>query len=205
MQDLIIFPYNGNGLEALNCLGKNFNFIGFADDNVEKQGKNSLGFMVYPRKAIHEFKNARVLAVPGSPTSFRERSEIISSLNLEQSRFATIIHPSSAVSPFAKVGVNTLIMAGVALTSNCIVGQSVCILPNSVVHHDSKVGDYTLIGSNVTIAGNTEIENNCYIGSGSSVINGIRVGAFSLIGMGSNVIRNVPPHAKVGGNPARII
>ena len=28
---LLIFPFNGNGLEALDCIDKNYEFIGFVD------------------------------------------------------------------------------------------------------------------------------------------------------------------------------
>ncbi len=203
MQDLLIFPFNGNGLEALSCLGKNFNFLGFIDDTPEKQGKHVLGFTVYGRKALQDFPNAKVLAVPGSPSSFLARKTIIEGLGIDASRYATVVHPGASVSPFAKVGSNTLLMSGVTLTSNCVIGDHVCILPNSVVHHDSSVSDYSLVGSNVTIAGNTSVGANCYIGSGTSIINGISIGEKSLIGMGTNVIRSLPPSSKSVGNPAR--
>jgi sugar O-acyltransferase (sialic acid O-acetyltransferase NeuD family) len=205
MRDLLIFPFNGNGLEALSCLGNNYNFLGFVDDTVEKQGQHSSGFKVYPRSAFTEFEAAMVLAVPGSPVSYQQRKTLIASLGIPADRFATVVHPSAQVSPLAQTGFNTLIMAGVVLTSNCKIGDHVCILPNTVVHHDSSVGDFTLIGSNVTIAGNTSIGELCYIGSGTSVINGISIGDGTLIGMGSNVIRSVPANMKAAGNPAKIL
>jgi sugar O-acyltransferase (sialic acid O-acetyltransferase NeuD family) len=205
MDQLLIFPYNGNGLEALSCLGNNFEFIGFVDDTPEKQGKNKLGFDVFERSALQKYPTAKVLAVPGSPTSFHIRKKIIDDLNLPQTRFATVIHPNANISPLAKIGHNVLIMAGVVMTSNTLIGNHICILPNTVIHHDSTVGDYTLIGSNVTIAGNSSVGENCYIGSGTSIINNISVGSKSLIGMGSNVIKPVPENAKAAGNPAKLI
>jgi len=205
MKDLLIFPYNGNGLEALDCLGTEYNFIGFVDDTPEKQGINPLGFDVFSREILSKYPNALILAVPGSPSSYSIRKKIIYDLEISPERFATIIHPKASVSPFAKVGKNTVLMSGVVLTSNCVIGDHVCILPNTVVHHDSTVGDFTLIGSNVTIAGNTSIENNCYIGSGASVINGISIGEHSLVGMGTNVIKSIPKYSKTVGNPARIL
>jgi sugar O-acyltransferase (sialic acid O-acetyltransferase NeuD family) len=205
MKNLLIFPYNGNGLEALACLNDEYNFIGFVDDTVEKQGLSEYGFTVFGRDAFKKFSDSFVLAVPGSPESFKKRKDIITELNINPERFTTIIHPSAIVSKMAKIGTNSLIMAGVVITSNSIIGDNVCVLPNTVIHHDTVIGDYSLIGSNVSIAGGTRIGDNCYIGSGSKVINGIQIGDKVLIGLGSNVLKDIEQNAKVVGNPAKKI
>lgn len=205
MQDLLIFPYNGNGLEALDCLGNTYNFIGFVDDTKEKQGVNTFGHQVFDRTAFQKYANAKVLAVPGSPVSFKVRKDIIDGLNLDFNRFTTIIHPNASISKNAQIGINCLIYAGVVITGNAQVGNHICVLPNTVIHHDTKIGNYTLIGSNVCVAGYTEIGVNCYIGSGSNIINGIKIGDNALISLGSNVIKDVLENSRVAGNPARII
>lgn len=204
-EKLFIFPFNGNGLEALDCIRGQYEFMGFIDDTPEKKGTHPLGFTVFGREVLERYPEARLLAVPGSPASYTVRDKIIAGVNTEPSRFITLIHPSASVSPFAKIGYNTLIMSGVVVTANAVIGDHVCVLPNTVVHHDSSVGDYTLVGSNVTIAGNTRIGSYCYIGSGTRIINGIEVGDNTLIGIGSNVIRSVPSGSKMAGNPAKSI
>ena len=206
MNDLFLFPCNGNAIEAMNCIDtKKYNLLGFIDDTPEKQSKSFFGLKVFSREVLNDNKNALILAIPGSPLSYIRRWEIINGLGINNNRFATIIHPNATISPLAKIGVNVLIMAGVVITSNAVIGNHVCVLPNTVIHHDSIVDDYCLIGSNVTIASKTSIEKNCYIGSGTSVINGITIGSYSLIGIASNVISNIPVNSKVVGNPARII
>ena len=204
-QPLLIFPCNGNGLEALDCLGAAYRMIGFVDDTPEKQNAAMQGYPVYGRNGLARWPMARVLAVPGSPASYRIRKQIIESLGIGDDRFATLIHPSATVSPLARLGRNVLIMAGVVITSNAIIEDHVCVLPNTVIHHDVVIGAWSLIGSNVTIAGHTTVGENCYIGSGASIMNGLRVGDAALVGMGSSVIRDVAPSAKVVGNPARQI
>ena len=203
MQPLLIFPFNGNALEAVDCIGDNFNLIGFVDDTLEKQGKTKFGKDVFSRDALGKNKEYLVLAVPGSPTSFKIRHEIIAGLKIDEKRFATVIHPKASVSPMAKVGKNVLIMAGVVITSNAVIEDHVCILPNTVIHHDVVIKKYTLIGSNVSIAGGTEVGENCYIGSGTKIINNIKIGDRVLIGLGSNVIKSITNDSKVAGNPAR--
>jgi sugar O-acyltransferase (sialic acid O-acetyltransferase NeuD family) len=200
---LLIFPFNGNGLEAIDCLGGEFRLLGFVDDTPEKQGQSPYGHAVFSREALSDGPQAQVLAVPGGPASFRSRRAVIEALGLEPGRFARVIHPSARISPLAKIGHNVLIMAGVVITSNAVIGDHVCILPNSVIHHDAQVGSWSLVGSNVTVAGSTIIGENCYIGTGSSLMNGITIGSGTLVGLGSNVIRSAPGHSCIAGNPAR--
>ncbi|WP_018479255.1 DapH/DapD/GlmU-related protein [Pontibacter roseus] len=198
---LIIFPFNGNGVEALDCISfDEYELIGFVDDDACKQSKQ---YDIYTRDILHQYRELHVLAVPGSPASFRKRKEIISSLGIDRSRYITAIHPRASIGRDVQVGKNCLIMAGVVLTSNAQVKDHVCILPNSVIHHDSVVGEYTLVGSNVVIAGGTTVGESCYIGSGTNIINGISIGDASLIGLGSNILKSVLGNAKMVGNPAR--
>lgn len=203
---LLIFPFNGNGIEALDCLTDEFELIGFIDDTIEKQGKNEkFGVDVFNRSVLEKYKEAKVLAVPGSPVSYMKRDTIIKSLGIAESRFTSVIHKSANISKYTTIGYNVLIMENVVLKATATIGNNVCILPGSVVHHDSKVGDYTMIGANVTIAGFTKIGSYCYIGSSSSIINNIEIGDKTLVGMGSNVIKSFPPNSKLVGNPARAI
>jgi sugar O-acyltransferase (sialic acid O-acetyltransferase NeuD family) len=204
-EPLLIFPCNGNALEALDGLGERWELLGFVDDDPKRQGSGPGGYPVYAREALARLAHARVLAVPGSPTSFRARRVVIEELGVDPERFAQVIHPSACVSPRAQVGRNVLVMAGTVISGGASVGDHVCILPNSVIHHDASVGDWTLVGSCVVVAGGTRIGRNCYIGSGTTVMNGLTVGDEALVGLASAVIRDVAPRAKVAGHPARVL
>lgn len=199
---LLIFPCNGNGLEALDCLTEADCFLGFVDDAPEKHGRRVYGFPVFDRSAFAIHAEAAVLAVPGSPNSYRTRRQLIERLAIDARRFTNVLHPTASISRRASLGHNVLVMAGAVIAGNAVVGDNVCILPNTVIHHDVVIGSWSLIGSAVAIAGGAVVEENCYVGSGSSIMQGVRLGASSLIGLGSNVIRDVAPGAVVAGNPA---
>jgi sugar O-acyltransferase (sialic acid O-acetyltransferase NeuD family) len=201
LKKLVIFPFNGNGIEALDCISyEKYDFIGFIDDNAQK---TSGQYPVFSRKLLEEYEELYILAVPGSAESFRKRKEVINSLEIPPQRFITVIHPTASVGKNVKIGYNCLIMAGVVLTSNVVIKNHVCILPNTVIHHDTQINDHTIIGSNVVVAGQTTVGMNCYIGSGSNIINDIHIGDASLIGFGSNIIKSVSHNSKMVGNPAR--
>lgn len=200
---LLIFPCNGNAVEALDCLAPRHRLLAFVDDTPEKQASGVHGHRVVGRAAFKDWPDARVLAVPGSPASYRTRQRLVDSLQVDPRRFARVIHPSAQVSPLARIGSNVLIMAGVVITSNAVIGDHVCVLPNTVIHHDVTVGDWSLVGSNVTLAGGVQVGENCYVGSGTSVMHGVCIGAGALVGLGSTVIRPVPAGVTVAGCPAR--
>jgi acetyltransferase EpsM len=203
MEKIIIFPFSGSAIEALDCLSDDQVCTGFVSDDPQYIGKHYFGCQVFDRSIFSLEKEASVLAVNGSPTSFLKRKDIINSLELPETRFTKVIHPNAVIGKNVKVGFNVLIMAGVVITSNAIINNHVVILPNTVINHDSIIKDYTLISSNVTICGNVVIGENCYIGAASSIKNNVSIGERTLIGIGSNVIRNTEGDLIVKGNPAK--
>jgi sugar O-acyltransferase (sialic acid O-acetyltransferase NeuD family) len=202
----LLFPANGNAVEALDCLADRFRPIGLIDDDVKKIGSTILGLPVFDRTALSRHRTAQVLAVPGSPASFRYRAELISSLAIPRERFATVVHPTAVISPYARLGVNVLIMAGTVVTATAVVADHVLILPNAVVHHHSDVGAYTILGSGVIVAGFVHIGERCYVGSGSRVRNNLTLAPATLIGLGSTVVRSIDEPGEVwAGSPARVM
>jgi len=212
LKKLILFPFAGNSREALlsilaiNAKKKEWDVVGFIDDDPATHRKRCLGVKVLGgRKMLKKFPKAKVLAVPGSPHNFLKRKEIIENLKVDRERFATIIDPSVALSPDAKVGCNTLLMANVVISCAVTIGNHCIILPNTVVSHDSVVGDYCCIGSNVSISGNVTIGPMSYIGSGSRIRERVSVKKRTLIGLGANVISDMEEGVVAVGNPARAI
>lgn len=200
---LLIFPYSGTAIEVLDCLGEGYECIGFISDDQNLIGQIRLGIKIYSRSILNEDLTSKVLLVNGSPQSFLKRPEIINDFNLDSSRFATVIHPSAQISKYARIGINSVIMANVVITANAEVGNHICILPNSTIHHDSSIGDFTLIAGNVLVAGNVKVGKNCYIGGSSSIKNGVSIGDRVLIGMSANVVKDIMPDKVVKGNPAK--
>lgn len=209
---VLLFPFGGNAREALPSLtaihrgSPTYEVLGFVDDNTAVHGKTCCGVPVLGgREVLARHPEARVLAVPGSPTSFPRRLEVIAALGLARERFPTILHPSVIVAADAELGVNVLLMQGGTISVGARVEDHCVVLPGTVISHDAVVGEGTLVGSNVSISGGVRIGRGCYLGSGTAIRDGVRIGDGSLIGLGSVVVRDVPPGVVVAGSPARVL
>ncbi len=212
LEKLILFPFGGNAREALlsvlaiNAKKKRWDIAGFIDDDPGNHRKECLGVKVLGGKEIlKKYPKAKILAVPGHPSSFLKRREVIENLKLGKERFATIIHPSATISPDAKIGHNTLLMSNVVISCAASVGSNCVVLPNSVVLHDSSIGDYSCVGSNVSISGSVNVGSMCYIGSGVCIKEHITIRDRTLIGLGANVISDIGEGLVAVGNPAHVI
>jgi acetyltransferase-like isoleucine patch superfamily enzyme len=51
----------------------------------------------------------------------------------------------------------------------------------------------------------TYVDQGASLGANATIVAGSRIGAYALVAAGAVVTRDVPPHALVAGNPARII
>lgn len=197
---IIILGTNGNCVD----IAETVEAAGFLDDAPELQGKTVAGLPVLGRISdAVKFKDAKFVNGIGSPRSYRKKPEIIAGLNLPAERWATVIHPTAVVSPRAKIGFGTVLLANVSVGANVTLGAHVTVLQNTVISHDSLVGDFTAIATGVCISGLCKIGTNCYLGSGSTLRDGVRVGDRALVGIGSNVVADVPADAVVMGNPAK--
>jgi sugar O-acyltransferase (sialic acid O-acetyltransferase NeuD family) len=209
---LLLFPFGGNAREALlsvfamNEREKEWDVIGFIDDDQSRHGNECCGIKVLGgREKLNEIPEAFILAVPGSPVNYFRRKEIIAGLHVDYSRFATIIHPSVVMSPDAVVGCNTIIMPNVVISCGVKIGTHCIILPNTVISHDSIVDEYCCLGSNISVSGSVRISSSCYIGSGTKIRENISIGEGTLVGLGSNVVSDIQAGVIAIGNPAKII
>lgn len=64
---------------------------------------------------------------------------------------------------------------------------------------DLKMGDEAIS------KGAIEIKDDVWIGYNSLILSGVTIGQGAVIAAGSVVVKDVPPYAIVGGNPAKII
>jgi sugar O-acyltransferase (sialic acid O-acetyltransferase NeuD family) len=114
-----------------------------------------------------------------------------------------VMHPAATVSTTARIGVGTILSAGVVIQSDARIGRFCVLNTACTIDHDNIVGDGVSIAPGAHTAGRVTICDEAFVGLGAVIINGVTVGRRASVGAGAVVVRDVPEGVTVVGNPAR--
>jgi sugar O-acyltransferase (sialic acid O-acetyltransferase NeuD family) len=208
--ELVLIGAGGFGREtaqavqAVNQAGGGWQLLGFLDDDPARRGTMVEGTPILGgRDELRGLPNARVVVCTGRPADYTSRLRIVAALGLPVDRYASIVHPSVAVSASSSIGPGSVLLAYVALTTAVRVGAHVAIMPHVTLTHDVVIDDFVTIASGVLLGGGARAARAAYLGAGSIIGEGRTIGEFSLVGMGAVVTRNIPASEVWAGVPAR--
>lgn len=152
---------------------------------------------------VHDHPDVKVVVCVANAHRPDGRRSVVRRLGLPSDRYATVVHPHASVSPGVELGVGSVLLAGVVITSPQRVGAHVLAMPQVLLTHDDEVSDFVTMAGRAGLAGDVHVGEAAYLGSGALVREGVRVGAEAVIGMGSVVLNDVPPGQTWAGVPAR--
>lgn len=124
---------------------------------------------------------------------------------LSAAELPALIHPSAALSPSARLGPATVVLAQAVVNARACLGGGVILNSGAIVEHDCVLGDAVHISPGAVLCGKVRIGERTWIGAGATVIPGVVVGSDAVVGAGSVVLRDVADGVKVAGNPAKPI
>ncbi|MDR0903370.1 MAG: CatB-related O-acetyltransferase [Ruminococcus sp.] len=90
---------------------------------------------------------------------------------------------------------------------HCLIAHQTNVLLN-VGHNWGAVatGELSALAENpIPQKGQLIIQNDVWIGFGATIMGGVKIGNGAVIAANSHVVKDVPPYAIVGGNPAKVI
>lgn len=125
------------------------------------------------------------------------------------------------------IGANTKIGAFVEIQKGARIGRNCKISSHTFICEGVKIEDDVFVGHNTTFINDkypratapgggvsteadwtvqpTLVKRGASIGSSATILCNVTIGEGAIVGAGSVVTRDVPPHAIVAGNPARVL
>lgn len=208
MKDIVIIGAGGFGrevawlIEDINKVNKQWNLLGFIDDNDEVQGQNLNGYEVLGKLDWLMDKEVSVVNAIANPII---RKQIMDQLKNSSNTYPTLIHPNVVYSETVEFGEGNIICAGNILTVNIEIKNHVIINIDSTIGHDAIINDYCTILPSVNVSGHVHLEECVTVGTGSAIIQNVPVGKNSTIGAGAVVTKEIPANCTAVGAPAKPI
>lgn len=115
----------------------------------------------------------------------------------------TVCHPSAISSPWAKVGVGSLLAPAAIVNAGAVVGDNVIVNTAAVVEHGCVIGDHAHVATGAKLASTVTVGACTHIGAGATVRQGLSIGEGAIVGAGAVVVKDVAPWTVVVGVPAR--
>ncbi len=116
---------------------------------------------------------------------------------------APIIHPTAVVSPRARIGSGSVVLAGVVVNAEAWIGDNVILNTACSVDHDCQISNHVHLCPGSRLAGGVKVGLGSLIGTGACVIPRVRIGKKVTVGAGSVVVRDLTDRVVAYGNPAR--
>jgi sugar O-acyltransferase (sialic acid O-acetyltransferase NeuD family) len=129
-----------------------------------------------------------------------ERFKLMLARQLEP---ATLIHPTSFVSPSATVGSACQFLAFAFVGAAARIGNAAIVNSRASVDHECRIGDAVYVGPGAVLAGEVEVGDCTLIGAGAVVLPGVSIAADVVIGAGAVVTRDIRQAGTYVGVPAR--
>lgn len=209
MKDLYIVGAGGMGREVLCQIqdmhaihGNKWNIIGFLDDTESPlEGIECDYGVVGTIQGYRPKSNDALLLCIASP---RAKRTLVPMLKSRGAFIDSFISPWASLGRHNTVGEGVIIYAGFAMTVNVSIGSFATLLA-AEIGHDVVVGDYCTLSPRCGLMGHVSVGNGVFMGDSVRVAPKCRIGDSAYLSIGSVILRDVPPGAKMLGNPAREI
>jgi sugar O-acyltransferase (sialic acid O-acetyltransferase NeuD family) len=204
---IVVLGAGGTGLFMADCIcnATGFQFVGFLDDDGQKQAKGYENFSVLGglnrwNALPSEYHFLSSLYGDKKMQALVRRVE---NLGIPEDRWATFVDPMTKIGSRAKIGKGSFIGPGSIIEPVAMIGRRCGLLGNVYVAHHSVLDDYVVCANSVSISGGVSVGKGAYIGANASVRQCVRIDSFAIVGMGAVVLDAVLGATTVVGNPAK--
>lgn len=176
------------------------NEIVFVDDNIPKIPVNAA--VVSKLETYFPKTDDSVICAVGSP---EVRRKIVQVLRGRGAHFATFVHDRVILGDQVELNAGVVICPNALLSSNIRVGEHVHINVASSIGHDVSIGDFTTLSAACNLTGGVVVGSGAFLATATTIIPGLKIGDGAYVGAGCIVLKDVPAHTTVFGNPGRTV
>lgn len=205
---LVLVAAGGLAREALSAVrsgaAPGHEVAGYLDDDLGKAGTTIDGVPVLGTlDDVTDHPGADLVICAGRGAARRDIAARFAKLGVDDTRYASIVHPATPVPAGCEVGAGSILLAGVVLTAAVTIGRHVVCMPHVTLTHDDVVADYATLAAGVALGGGVIVGEAAYLGMSSSVREHRRVGDDAVLGMGAALVEDQPARTTWAGVPAR--
>lgn len=185
-----------------------YNIVGIID-SYKEIGEDLYGYNVIGRQEdilqlIEQYKVEGCVITIGDNWSRQKVYDQINS-TVPKMMWPNVIHPSVIIANNVTFGKGILIMAGVIVNSNAILGNFTNYFTNCNVEHDCRIDDFASISAGVVLGGRVNIGKYSAIALNATVFDRLTIGENTVVGAASLVTKDLPDNVLAYGNPVKII
>ena len=135
------------------------------------------------------------------------REKIFNELNLDRGdlHFPALVHQSSVISHFSKVGSGSVVMPQATIGPNSIVGKFCIVNTQASIDHDCVMSNFSSIAPGAITGGGVIVGCRSAISIGAIVKHGLNIGADSVLGANSYLNKDLAKNCVSYGAPAKVI
>ena len=199
-ESIILIGGSGHARVIIDCVRSSGGHVaGILDDGLPV-GTRILEVPVLGRSADYaRFADHRFLIAIGNNAVRRRLAE---NMNV---RWATVVHPSAVVSPYAAIGEGTVVMPGAVINACAEIGRHCIINTGAVVEHDNILHDYVHLSPKAALGGTVTVGSGSHIGIGACVRNNTAICGGCTVVAGAAVVKDITDPGTYVGVPAKRI
>ncbi|MFK5973757.1 MAG: acetyltransferase [Flavobacteriaceae bacterium] len=210
MQNVVIFGASGHGSVVLDCIEKEgrYKIIGFID-SFKKKGVKINGYTILGNEGDLPYLMERynfssgIVAIGDNWT----RKLLVDRILKIAPNFDYIhtVHPKAEIGKNVEIGKGAVLMPGVIVNTNSVIGDFCILNTNSSLGHDGRMENYSSLAPKSCTGGNFRLGKFSAICLGSNIIDDITILEHTVIGAGSLVVGNIEGYILAYGSPAKKI